>query len=78
MNKACLQDQEVLARANNTFQSTAYDQGLTREKKSKKFFFRKKKIPSQEVLPPLRTRKLYRKKNITEKKTIFFQNNPIS
>ena len=43
VNKACLQDQEVLAQANNTLKTTAFDQGLTGEKNRKKIFFEKKK-----------------------------------
>jgi len=36
VNKACLQDQEVLAQANNTLKTTAFDQGLTEKKIEKK------------------------------------------
>jgi len=36
-----LQDQEVLAQANNTLQITAFDQGLTGEKNRKKNFSKK-------------------------------------
>jgi len=52
VNKACLQDQEVLAQANNTFQTTASAKAL-QERKNRKNFFPKKKIFSQEVFIPL-------------------------
>ena len=41
VNKVRLQDQEVLAQANNTLQITAFDQGLTGKKNRKKHFFEK-------------------------------------
>ena len=47
MNKACLQDQEVLAQANNTFQTTASAKALQERKNRKKFFSEEKNFFSR-------------------------------